>query len=299
MFAAELASDPMTPQPVIVMKIIQKSLHIDDSSTLQELLGRILSVRNSLRSTPEASNSIDSAGDLFTKYITRDSSRIENAKTFDEVRRILTLRGEDFLEFAKIMPVKIGRWAMVDVFQVHPNPVIITHSWNLSVLQACKEAIQRGYVFKVYVTEGQPRAEGDRMVRDLREAGVTAVKILDSSVAFYLDKSTFVMVGAEAVGCNGGVVARLGTATMAAVASALHKPTYVLSECYRLDENLKPLQGRSLPPQILYGPNVSTVPEDDLPTVDYTPPEHVTILITDVGPIYAHDMEECLESLFT
>ena len=66
----------------------------------------------------------------------------------------------------------------------------------------------------------------------LTAAGVPSTVILDSAVAYVMDKVDFVLVGSEAVVESGGLVNAVGSNQMAIIARAAHKPFYALAERY-------------------------------------------------------------------
>jgi translation initiation factor 2B subunit (eIF-2B alpha/beta/delta family) len=54
--------------------------------------------------------------------------------------------------------------------------------------------------------------------------------VLDSAVAYVMDKVDFVLVGSEAVVESGGLINALGSNQMAIIAKAQNKPVYALAE---------------------------------------------------------------------
>lgn len=60
--------------------------------------------------------------------------------------------------------------------------------------------------FQVYVTEARPHCRGVKSAKLLRDAGISVNVILDSAVGFYIQKCDYVLVGAEGVVENGGLV---------------------------------------------------------------------------------------------
>lgn len=60
--------------------------------------------------------------------------------------------------------------------------------------------------FRVFVTESKPTSQGFEAVKILQQHGILASVILDSAVGYYIGLSDMVLVGAEGVVENGGVV---------------------------------------------------------------------------------------------
>eukprot|EP00871_Galdieria_phlegrea_P000057 jgi/Galph1/1051/GphlegSOOS_G5778.1 len=100
-----------------------------------------------------------------------------------------------------------------------------------------------------------------------------------------------VLVGAEGVAENGGIVNRIGSLQVALVAKAYNKPLFVAVESYKFSR-LFPLRQRELPQsQNFYEPwqplppnlSVSSDIEFENPPSDFTSPKLITLLFTDLG----------------
>jgi translation initiation factor eIF-2B subunit alpha len=89
---------------------------------------------------------------------------------------------------------------------------------------------RKGRRISVYVTETRPRGLGIRTHDILTKAGIPCTIILDSAVAYTMDKVDMVLVGCEAVVESGGIVNAIGSCQMAIIANAFNKPVYVLAE---------------------------------------------------------------------
>lgn len=64
----------------------------------------------------------------------------------------------------------------------------------------------------------------------LTAAGVPCSLILDSAVAYVMDKIDLVLLGSEAVAESGGLINAVGSYQMAIVTKAANKPLYALAE---------------------------------------------------------------------
>lgn len=64
----------------------------------------------------------------------------------------------------------------------------------------------------------------------LTAAGIPCTVVLDSAVAYVMDKVDFVLVGSEAVVESGGLINAVGSNQMAIIAKAAQKPFYALAE---------------------------------------------------------------------
>jgi len=122
-----------------------------------------------------------------------------------------------------------------------------------------------------------------RAVDELNEANIPATLILDAAVGFIIGKVDMVMVGAEGVVENGGIINQIGTYQIAVVAKAANKPFYAVTESYKF-VRIFPLNQYDVVSSTLdsnnHEPNKISLEKQ---TVDYTPPEYISLLFTDLG----------------
>ena len=64
----------------------------------------------------------------------------------------------------------------------------------------------------------------------LAAAGIPCTVVLDSAVAYVMDKVDIVLVGSEAVVESGGLINAVGSNQMAIIAKASKKPFYAVAE---------------------------------------------------------------------
>lgn len=76
-------------------------------------------------------------------------------------------------------------------------------------------------------------AEGADTIAALRALDVPVAAIPESAVAYSMGKVDMVLVGAEGVVENGGIVSRLGTYQVGVLAKAAGKPVYVVAESHK------------------------------------------------------------------
>jgi translation initiation factor eIF-2B subunit alpha len=102
-----------------------------------------------------------------------------------------------------------------------------------------EKAVQKiGAKFRVIYVRDETRAEeSDRVVRELRGKGIPVAEIHEAAVAHVmglLRQVNLVIVGAEAVASNGGIISRLGTLQIAQLANTTPKvPFYVAAETHK------------------------------------------------------------------
>lgn len=146
-------------------------------------------------------------------------------------------------------------------------------------------------------------------VEALRKAGVPASVILDAAVGYYIQQVDMVLVGAEGVVENGGIINQIGTHLMAVMAKAADIPFYAVAENYKFVRCF-PLNQYDLPTMssaLLYSgdsdknaaeTNHQQLVEPGHPTIDYTPPSYITLLFTDVGVLTPSAVSDELIKLY-
>lgn len=88
--------------------------------------------------------------------------------------------------------------------------------------------------FKViYVMNDARSTESKAVVSSLRAKGVPVATISEGAVGYAMGKVDLVIVGAEGVVENGGIISRLGTYQIALLAKAAGKPFYVAAESHK------------------------------------------------------------------
>lgn len=91
--------------------------------------------------------------------------------------------------------------------------------------------------FKViHVADEARPAKSDRVVAALREKGVKVATIPSTAVAFAMETVDRVVVGAEAVTSNAGIISGMGTYPIALIAKAYKKEVFVATEQYKFGD---------------------------------------------------------------
>lgn len=70
-------------------------------------------------------------------------------------------------------------------------------------------AHQKGINFSVFITECRPYCEGYTLYEKLKKEGIECQVVLDSAAAYCLEEAEFVLVGAEGIVENGGIINRV------------------------------------------------------------------------------------------
>lgn len=135
------------------------------------------------------------------------------------------------------------------------------------------------------------------MCKWLIEEGIQSTLILDAEIGYHMERVHMVLVGAEAVVTNGGVINKIGTYPIAVCAREVNKPFYVLVESYKFSR-LYPLKQENIPDCMKFKACSKNQEGGKWTVADYTDPKFVTLLITDLGPLATAAVSDVLMQLY-
>jgi len=137
------------------------------------------------------------------------------------------------------------------------------------------------------------------MVKKLEAENIRCRVVEDLAVGVEMHKVDCVLLGAEGVVETGGIVNQLGSYTVAMLAKALNKQTFVLAESFKFVREY-PLCQEDLPEEYLYSASVLAAKQSTVisPRVDYTPPGLVSLLFTDLGILTPSAVSDELINLY-
>ena len=174
---------------------------------------------------------------------------------------------------------------------------VLTHGYCPHVTELLLRTAAQAH-FTLVVSEGRPDGDGHRTASELMHAGVPVRIIEPGAVARCMAQCRLVLCGAHAVLGDGGVLAPVGTLTMAYAAQAHGRPFYAVAAHYafssthhvdaaaqtRARARPAPMPPRSTSSAAAGGGSGSaTAIMLEEPRRDATPPHLITLLITDVG----------------
>ena len=266
--------------------MIQRS----SAGTLSEITRELkFAVRVLTTQTDASPPSVQSGCDLFLRFITLAKF---DTYGFDDCHRKLTERGQVFLRRTLASRQLISEYSQEFIVD---GSVIMTHSYSRVVLALLRYA-SKFTRFTVLVTESEPDKSGRKMRDELHASGIPSQCVLDASVAYNMERITFVLIGAEAVVESGGIINKIGTFNIAIAAHEMNKPFYVASESFKF-VRYYPLNNRDLPDHFKYrSTDANASPEHSL--VDYTPPAYIRLLFTDIGPLTPSAVSDELIKLY-
>jgi len=178
--------------------------------------------------------------DLFLKYITRSFLELPD---FEACKALIISRGK---RFSEISLAARDRIASTGQSFIRPGMVVLTHGWSKVVSSLLIKAA-KGTHFEIIILEGRPDASGAKAASQIyAKAGIPTTVVLDSAMAYVMERVDMVIVGAEGVVENGGIINKIGTYSLAIAAKEHTKPFYVAAESFKF-ARLFPLNQRDLP----------------------------------------------------
>eukprot|EP01059_Diplonema_ambulator_P006394 TRINITY_DN16110_c1_g1_i1.p1 TRINITY_DN16110_c1_g1~~TRINITY_DN16110_c1_g1_i1.p1 ORF type:complete len:321 (+),score=61.63 TRINITY_DN16110_c1_g1_i1:59-964(+) len=246
--------------------------------------------------------------EIFRQFITRLTEQ-QLAMEFTSLKEVLCTRAVAFYEASRSARQVIAE-------QLYPflreNSCLLVHGFSRTVFTAVAHAA-RTRRLRVYVTEARPSCEGYKFLKALQDetdgssaCAATAQLIPDTAVASLMPQFDCVLLGAGVVTENGGIVNNVGSYQIAVLAKALSKPVYVCTETLKLAK-IYPLDQSELPPaknhhfHLVKDNNPPALSPENLSdiSVDYTPPQYITQIYTDLGIMTPAAMSDELLKLYT
>ena len=130
---------------------------------------------------------------------------------------------------------------------IQDGQTVLTHGYSRVVSSLLiKAATKYKRNFSIIVLEGRPECGGARAAQLFAAAGIPVTVVLDAAMGHFMERASLVVVGAEGVVENGGVVNKVGTYALALAANAMGTPFYVAAESYKF-ARLYPLNQADLP----------------------------------------------------
>jgi len=230
-----LEDDPDLTMPVAAIEALIELLVQSRAVTVFETLDLVKSQSEYLKSRIPNSISLSAGTDLFQRYMI-SSYKTTTAGSFETVRQHLLTNGRLFVSRAKAARERIANYGR---HFVRDGSVVLTHGGSRVVGnllgKAAEASASGGNVrFKVIYVMNEARSSESRVVISaLRAKGVPVATISEGAVGYAMGKVNLVIVGAEGVVENGGIISRMGTYQIAQLAKAAGKPFYVAAESHK------------------------------------------------------------------
>ncbi|EMR11247.1 hypothetical protein PNEG_00278 [Pneumocystis murina B123] len=316
-YEAILEEDPNITMPIAAIEALVDLVRHTKVNTLSEFTKIIQEGSLILKSSVVNYISVSAGCDLFLRFVTRSL----NDADVESCKHHLVSNGKLFVERARKCRDKI---ASIGAKFIRDGIVILVHSYSRNVNALLLEAASKNIRFSVYITESRPTGSGIITSRILSEAGIPTAIVLDSAVGFLIQKIDLVLVGAEGIVENGGLINHIGTSQIATLAKVAHKPFYAVAESHKfvrmfiLSQFDLPTSGPILQfldqkypsvPKLnsrqsslnIHRVNELKMTEEEIsnnPILDFTAPEYIDALITDLGILDPNRVSEELIKLY-
>ena len=170
---------------------------------------------------------------------------------------------------------------------LHAKEIVMTYGKSRTVEQFLKFAAQKR-TFEVVVVESSPEDQGQEMANSLASAGIETCLIPDSAVFAIMARVNKVIVGTHAVMANGGLISVSGTHMIATAAKHFNVPFVVCTGLYKLSplyaHDQDSFNELKSPSEVLHFSEAQRLAVSvKNPAWDYTPPELVSLYITNSG----------------
>jgi translation initiation factor 2B subunit (eIF-2B alpha/beta/delta family) len=170
----------------------------------------------------------------------------------------------------------------------HARPLldgtIFTHSRSGTAEMILKTLIEEGQLKRCLVTESRPGGEGIALAQVLGATGAQVTLVADAACGHFVAEADMVVVGADSVRAEGGVMNKIGTYPLALAARAAGVPVYVLAEVAKIAPPMLPLVFEEMAPEELLPEPLPSVTARNV-YFDYTPAQLIAAVITEAGPL--------------
>ncbi|ANM59843.1 Eukaryotic translation initiation factor 2B (eIF-2B) family protein [Arabidopsis thaliana] len=271
---------PDLAEAVAAIRALAAVIRASEATTMMELEIELKKASDTLKSWDTTSISLTAGCDLFMRYVTRTSAL--EFEDFNSAKSRVLERAEKFGEISCKARTII---AMLSQDFIFDGCTILVHGFSRVVFEILKTSAQNKKLFRVLCTEGRPDKTGVLLANELAKLDIPVKLLIDSAVAYSMDEVDMVFVGADGVVESGGIINMMGTYQIALVAQSMNKPVYVAAESYKF-ARLYPLDQKDLEPALRpidFSVPVPPKVEVERSARDYTPPQYLTLLFTDLG----------------
>ncbi|MFO8115110.1 MAG: ribose 1,5-bisphosphate isomerase [Halorubrum sp.] len=199
--------------------------------------------------------------------------------------------------------------AQEDLGQVGANRLadgdtVMTHCHSTDALACVGAAVDQGKSISAVVKETRPRQQGHITAEQLRDIGVPVTLIVDSAARRYLDEVDHVIVGADSIAADGGVINKIGTSGLAVNARERGVPIMTAAQTIKLHPET--LTGHTVEIEMR---SESEVIEPEAreeiggiavenPAFDVTPPRYMDAIVTEHGQFPPESIVTLMRELF-
>lgn len=153
-----------------------------------------------------------------------------------------------------------------------------------SAVGAIRSAWTRGLLQHVFVDETRPLLQGGRLTAwELEQSGIPHTVIADSAAGWMMagGEVSCIFTGADRIAANGDTANKIGTYSLAVLASYHRIPVYVVAPTSTLDPSTP--SGAQIPIEERAGAEITTRFAARNPAFDVTPADLIAAIVTERG----------------
>ena len=219
----------------------------------------------------------------------------------DRLRRSVTDASEAFVRQLDRAQEDLGR---VGANRLADGDTVMTHCHSTDALACIEAAVEQGKSISAVVKETRPRQQGHITAEQLRDAGVPVTLIVDSAARRYLDEVDHVVVGADSIAADGGVINKIGTSGLAVNARERGVPIMTAAQTIKLHPET--LTGHTVEIEMRdEGEVIGTEDREGIgeiavenPAFDVTPPRYMDAIVTEHGQFPPESIVTLMRELF-
>jgi ribose 1,5-bisphosphate isomerase len=219
----------------------------------------------------------------------------------DRLRRSVVDASEAFVEQLDRAQEDLGQ---VGANRLADGDTVMTHCHSTDALACIEAAVEQGKSISAVVKETRPRQQGHITAEQLRDAGVPVTLIVDSAARRYLDEVDHVVVGADSIAADGGVINKIGTSGLAVNARERGVPIMTAAQTIKLHPET--LTGHTVEIEMRDEAEVidpearEAIGEIDVenPAFDVTPPRYMDAIVTEQGQFPPESIVTLMRELF-
>jgi len=222
-------------------------------------------------------------------------------RNVDALRRSITDASESFVRQLDRAQEDLGR---VGANRLADGDTVMTHCHSTDALACIEAAVEQGKSISAVVKETRPRNQGHITAEQLRDAGVPVTLIVDSAARRYLDEVDHVVVGADSIAADGGVINKIGTSGLAVNARERGVPIMTAAQTIKLHPET--LTGHTVEIEMRdEGEVIGPTTRDEIgeitvenPAFDVTPPRYMDAIVTEQGQFPPESIVTLMRELF-
>ena len=277
---------------------LQEQAEASDAADSAAFRAEMRAAARRLRNTRPTAVSLPNA----LRYVLKEMA----GETVAGLRRSVVAGAAEFREQLDEAQERLGR---VGANRLQDGDTVMCHCHSTDALSCVEAALDQGKDLEAVVKETRPRKQGHITARQLRERDVPVTLVVDSAARRYLDDVDHVLVGADSIAADGGVINKVGTSGLAVNARERGVPVMVAAQTLKFHPDT--MTGHTVEIEMRDEAEVLTDgeraeisgPDDpDLavenPAFDVTPPRYVDAIVTERGQFPPESIVVLMRELF-